>query len=279
MFEQELSHPYTRYGFAVAAWIAKKKPEELFGDEEMLGKTLMEQIENELEHFRFETANDPKIDLELVFQPIHFLTLKADSKLVQSAGLASQGKFLAPHLITTDGDASGTFANAIEMLTLLQKGISLHSSYELKRSFAPTNSKLNNGKASLSNAKVSLFEAACTLITTLTRHKPAAWIRGSNNSAIIPDLELSELRKFLNIFAEISKSETNELMKAKLSKPDVKVETSPKTSSNARRYLAEITPMRLQCRRYLARLVSLLPLVSGHRKQQIVHLLHSPWNR
>ncbi|MFY7997076.1 MAG: hypothetical protein ACOVSW_00590 [Candidatus Kapaibacteriota bacterium] len=224
MLEQQLSHPYTRYGFAVAAWIAEKNPEELFSDEELLRKTLIEQIENELEHFRYQTANDPRVDAVLVFEPIHFSTLKADAKLVQSAGLASQGRFLAPHLVTTDGDASGTFANAVEMLNLLQKGTSLHSSYELKRSFAPTNSKLNNGKASLSNAKVSLFEAACTLITTLTRHKPAAWIGGSN-TAIIPDLELDELRKFLNIFAEISKSETNELMNAKLSKPDAKVET------------------------------------------------------
>lgn len=229
MFEQELSHPYTRYGFAVAAWVAKKEAEELFSNEELLRKTLTSQIESELEHFRFETTNDPKMDNLLVYTPILFTALKSNKDLVSSKGLTSIGKFLAPHVITdtktkaTIQSILATFTESTDIIALLQKKSPLNYKYELKRSFSPTNSKLNNGKASLSNAKVSLFEAACTLITTLTRHKPATWIGGSN-TAIIPDLELSELRKFLNVFAEISTSDTNELMKAKLSKPDAKVE-------------------------------------------------------
>ena len=68
----------------------------------------------------------------------------------------------------------------------------------MSRSFAPTTAKINNGKSSQSPPKGTLFECACSVITTLSPVKPSAWLEG-RNTAIIPDLPLDELKDFLDI--------------------------------------------------------------------------------
>ncbi len=195
-----LIHPYSRYGLAVTLLEARTSLDEL--TEENVVEFLAQTIEQGLENFRFKTDDNPQTMEVLRFYPIRSSDLRQNSKLVQSAGLAAQGKYIAPTILTTDGDAKGTFDNATKILELLENESPLESKYTLSRSFAPTTAKINNGRGSQSPPDGTLFEAACSLITTLTKTKPAAWVDG-RNTIIVPDLPVQDLKKFVQLFSEM----------------------------------------------------------------------------
>jgi hypothetical protein len=211
---ENLIHPYPRYGLATALLESRISFGDLSGENaaEILART----IENGLENFRLTTNDNPQTTDVLRFQPIKAEELKRNDKLVQAAGLSNQGKYLAPSIVTTDGDAKGTFDNSIQIIELLRKQTPLEKTFDLSRSYAPTTAKINNGKNSQSPPKGTLFEAACSVITTLTRTKPAAWIE-QRNTIIIPDLPLDELKDFIELFNRMMTSELDgNLFEAKL---------------------------------------------------------------
>lgn len=193
-----LAHPYARYGLALA--LLRTRPDEEFehAQEQDLPEMLAREIEDGLNHFRMETSDNPEIASELRFQWISLDRLRQNKSLIQGQ-LSALGKYLAPTLLTTDGDAKGTFDNAEKILKALRDGQSFASNCELKRSFAPTTAKINNGRGSQAPQKTSLLEAACTLVTTVTEYKPASWV-AKLNTVIIPDLPLDELRDFIELF-------------------------------------------------------------------------------
>ena len=186
---QNLVHPYSRYGLAVALFEEQIPLEEL--TRENVSEVLAKAIEAGMENFRLMTDDNTETAEILRFRKIKKDDLLKDSKLVQSAGLANQGKYLSPSVVTTDGDAKGTFENAKSIVESLRKSVSLLKTQDLSRSFAPTTSKINNGKSSQSPPKGTLFECACSIITTLTPIKPAAWLE-MRNTVVIPDLLLIE---------------------------------------------------------------------------------------
>lgn len=225
-----LAHPYSRYGLAAALLQQQLQPDEL--DASDVPIVLAEAIESGLNHFRLVTADDPTVSDVLRFTPVPSVELRRDVKLVQSAGLAAQGKYLAPNVVTTDGDAKGSFDNALAIIEGLRGGKDLQSDFVLSRSFAPTTAKINNGKGSQSPPKGSLLEAACSAITTLTQIKPAAWIDG-RNTAIIPDLPLGELRDFIELFESMMLSKMDgDLYETKLKKSTSEL---PSTSKPGRK--------------------------------------------
>ena len=186
---QNLIHPYSRYGLGVALFEAQTALEDL--NEENVREILAQAIEAGLENFRLMTDDNPQTAEVLRFRQVKKADLFKDSKLVQSAGLANQGKYLAPNVVTTDGDAKGTFDNAKSIVESLRGTASLLKMQDLSRSFAPTTAKINNGKSSQCPPKATLFECACSAIATLTATKPAAWIDG-RNTIIIPDLPMTD---------------------------------------------------------------------------------------
>ena len=192
-----LLHPYSRYGLAVALLQARITPEEL--NETNVREYLVEAIETGLGNFRLTTDDSPQSAETLRFRAIPFSELQQDKRLVQSQGLASQGKYLAPSVVTIDGDAKGTFDNATKIIEKLRANEALYSNFTFSRSFAPTTAKINNGKSSQSPPKGFLLEAACSVITTLTHRKPAAWVE-MRNTVIVPDLPLIEMRDFITLF-------------------------------------------------------------------------------
>jgi hypothetical protein len=215
-FKYDLAHPYSRYGLATALLQKQIQPDELNDDEihEMLAQTL----ETGLNHFRLMTIDDPTISETLRFVAMPLVQLQRDAKLVQSAGLAAQGKYLAPSIVTTDGDAKGSYENIVAIIEGLRSEKDLQSDFVFSRSFAPTTAKINNGKSSQSPPKGSLFEAACCAIATSTPNKPAAWIEG-RNTVIVPDLPLEELRDFIELFENMMWSNLDgNLYEAKLKK-------------------------------------------------------------
>jgi hypothetical protein len=205
-----LAHPYSRYGLAVALVRLDKWMN--FEDIETVTKKdlieiLIQEIESGLSNFRFETFDNPETAEELRFVPIKFEKLQQNKSLVQGK-LSEIGKYLAPTIVTTDGDAKSTFENAENIISDLRDGEKLSSIYTLSRSFAPTTSKINNGRGSQSPPKTTLFECACSIIATLTEIKPASWI-ATRNTVIIPDLPLDELKEFVELFGKMIVDEAN----------------------------------------------------------------------
>ncbi|MFL6215834.1 MAG: hypothetical protein ACJ74J_18265 [Blastocatellia bacterium] len=201
-----LPHPYARYGLAVALMGAKRDWEFENATEKDLPEILAREIEAGLNRFRLETQDDPTTADTLRFGWITLEALRKNKSLVQGE-LSKLGKYLAPTVLTTDGDAGGTYDNAEKLIKALRERIELdNDGFKLTRSFAPTTSKINNGNKSQSEPKTTLFEAACSVIATTTGIKPAAYARKQTdlqkffNTMIIPDLPLSELIDFAELF-------------------------------------------------------------------------------
>ena len=230
------AHPYPRYGLATAYLLERVKPGDVAKAD--LPELLACAIEHGIEHFRMETQDVPGVSTSLRYRPITMAALQNDPKLVQG-GLSAEGKYLYPSVITTDGDARGTFDNAVEIAGRLRRQARLESSVELKRSFAPTVSKINNGNVSQCTPRGTLFDAACALIATLTPIKPAAWVEG-RNTAIFPDLPLTELREFVAVFRTMQLTETGDLMEARLPKKDLAARPVLRTTKGAPRKAAKI---------------------------------------
>lgn len=203
----ELLHPYLRYGLAVAAHRAQVADAVT---ETELRAALASAIEASLESFRMRTWDNSLHDKVLRFEPVRLDELVDKPQLVQSAGLAAQGIYLFPTLVTTDGGAKDTFRNAQEIIQQLRGSVSLTAPTTLSRSFAPTTAKINNGVASQSPPAGTLLEAACAVVATVTPLKPAAW--PGQNTVILPDLPLAQLRQFVAVFQAMLGQETDNLM-------------------------------------------------------------------
>ena len=212
-FVLPLAHPYARYGLAVALVQSQLHLHEL--NEANLREALTYSIESGLDNFRMRTGDNPSSTRLLRFAAVSFDDLQADTSLVQSSGLAAKGIYIFPTVVTTDGNAKDTWKNATEVVKKLRDGNAFDDREKFSRSFAPTTAKINNGTASQTEPKGSLIEVACALITTLTPLKPAAW--PGQNTVIIPDLPIEELRDFVALFEKMSNTKLDaDLMHAQL---------------------------------------------------------------
>lgn len=207
-----LAHPYSRYGLAIGLY----RLDRLIQNEDIENPTekdlievLIQEIESGLSNFRFETFDNPETGEELRFVSIKLEKLRQDKSLIQGK-LSEIGKYLAPTILTTDGDAGSTFNKAEELISVLKEGEVLgKAGVKLVRSFAPTTAKINHrGNLSQSEPKSTLLEAVCAIITTVTEIKPASWI-ATRNTVIIPDLPLDELKEFIKLFHAMLTSEAN----------------------------------------------------------------------
>lgn len=238
----EASHPYVRYGFAVAL-VRDKKVERVLSEskenllsESEIAEMLAISIEAGLERFRMRTNDDPAVTRTLRFEPIKAEDLKSQPDLV-SGNLAPRGIYLYPSIISIDkGAAKLTYNESIKSLGQLKAGNSLLAEENFKRSFAPMTAEMNNGKPSLSTPCGTLLEAACSVITTLTPEKPAMQI-ANINTAIIPDLSLKEMCDFVALFDAMTRR-TEDLMVAQLGK--IKDETQPKKPVQNRKVKASV---------------------------------------
>lgn len=223
---ESITHPYPKYGLGVALYRDQSIIAQM--NEKQLSGFLAQSVESGLGHFRMRTEDKPSLAEVLHYEAIRLDLLRDNTKLVQSSGLAAQGVYLYPGIVTTDGGAKGTYDNAETILKDLRAGKSLDSAFVFSRSFAPTTAKINNGKKSLSEPRGTLLEAACSVITTVTPIKPAAWV-GRLNTIIIPDLPLKELFDFIELFGRMMAANLDgDLMQAKLPKQqEAKVNKAP----------------------------------------------------
>lgn len=203
-----LPHPYPRYGLAVALYEGQRKTDELeVLSESELVALLKQSIETGLSHFRLHTEDDPTVAELLRFDWIRVEALEANPALIQSSGLANHGKYIAPSIITDDGNAKDTWKHSNKLLQELnQESMDLGKDYKLSRTIVPVTGESNNGKRTPAQQKATLFEAACAAITTLTPYKPAAWVNQCNTT-IIPDLPLDQMSDFVELLDNLMRSE------------------------------------------------------------------------
>ncbi len=196
-------HPYPRYGLAVTLVEAEVGPDwqDLLNNPEQLIRLAGPVVEKGLHYFRVHTTDDLDEATELQYRHL------SNEELKSGGQKASGGYYISPHVVIDDRSARYLIKEARSFLQELEENeIDPHSSAELKRSFAPFTTKLNEGTATLSKPKSNKLEAVFSLVASLTPEKPAAQV-DFTNQVMIPDLDLGSLIGFVRLFRDMQGSE------------------------------------------------------------------------
>lgn len=231
-------HFYSRYGLALTML-----NNNLETPDKVTSEMLVRELENGQEHFRLKPLLHEIKDGKVKFQYVGKSFLENNPKNIGSQGkfteklkedLVEISYFLAPTVITSNKGAKNAWqgvSEIIESLKKTKKNIALVDA-EAKMSVMPISGKINNGRQSQSNPRSSLFEVACAGITTFTDEKPAMLVGNAEPVCILPDLELRDLQRFIWIFKQMLKSQTNNLMLGKVKETKKDKENSKQISFN-----------------------------------------------
>jgi len=203
------SHPLSNYGLAIVCYKNK-----LTNMDEVTHQVLIEALRDSLRHFRLNCLLDASLSENLMFEYIGLEDLQKNQTLVQSAGLANKGKYLATNIIADEKSVKHTYNGLVKLIAKLEEKVSLHKAEALTMSIAPVSGKINNGKTSQSSPSASLLEVACSAIASTTPFKPCFSLDGSN-LAVIPDLPINKLISFVEIFDKLLNREWGNLLKGK----------------------------------------------------------------
>jgi len=195
-------HPYPRYGLAVTLVEQGKTNDwrSLLDDPKAVVQMAGPVIEASLSRFRVHTHDDLDEDRTLNYRYL------SNDELETSGQKAEDGYYIAPHVVIEDRPVRYLIKEARRFLQNLDDGIDPSSSTKLKRSFAPFSAKLNQGTQSLSPPKSTRLEATFSLVAALTPRKPAAQV-DFTNQAMIPDLDLEGMIRFVQLFREMQDTE------------------------------------------------------------------------
>lgn len=216
-------HFYSRYGLALTMLNNNLET----SADKVTSEMLVRELENGQEHFRLKPLPHEIKDGKVKFQYLGKSFLESNPKNIVSQGKfteeSKEGKveisyYLSPTIITSNKGAKNAWQGVSEIIRSLEntkKNIALVDA-EAKMSVMPISGKINNGRQSQSNPRSSLFEIACAGITTFTDEKPAMLVGNAEPVCILPDLELKDLQRFIWIFKQMLKSETENLMLGKV---------------------------------------------------------------
>lgn len=198
-------HPYPRYGLAVTLVQQGVGIEwrEALEDSQRLIRMAGPAVEEGLNHFRLHTSNDLDEATELQYRRL------SRNELETSGQTASGGYYIAPHVVIDDRSARYLIKEARKFLEELDGEVDPDASTELKRSFAPFTTKLNEGTSTLSNPKTNRLETVFSLVASLTPLKPAAQVEFTNQ-VMIPDLDLEGMIRFIQLFRGMKNSEVED---------------------------------------------------------------------
>lgn len=191
MISSDQLHPLPRFGFEVLRFNSGLTD---FESEQSLIDIAASYIEEALTKFMISPKEMPNEENESV--TYSYFT---DAKPGKANGQVSvNGFFSAPHIVTGNNaadivkEAKARIAEANKEKT--------PASVELKKSFAPTVSKINAGTISMSNPRVGFVEALLTMVASLSALKPAAYDYDlGSNVAIVPDLPSKAYQSYLRI--------------------------------------------------------------------------------
>lgn len=208
------SHPFSRYGLALV--LVK---ENLTNIEEVTPAILSKYLESGLSHFRMETDNNPETDIFLDF---HFIDMQIIlAKKIK--GNPSKGIFLCPNIISNDLKAANAWSAIIGLIDKLKANPNVLEKREsITMGINPIAGELNNGKKTKTNSSGCFLEVACSAVTNTTDIKPYLAYRKEGGkyvpTAIIPDLELGEMKTFIQFYDLMVNStiNLNQLLKKKV---------------------------------------------------------------
>lgn len=119
--------------------------------------------------------------------------------------------FLAPNTIASEMKASNLY-NAV-CKTCSEDNIDLLKPYKISQSEVPTSGEFNafsdNGNISRGKPSATVFDQCLALITSTTALKPCLQYKSGagklsiDNTCLIPDLDISDLRDFIRLFKRI----------------------------------------------------------------------------
>jgi len=208
------NHPYSRYALALIM-----QEEDITAAEDISHKLLIRFIKDGLNHFRLRPRRDNGDDDKVRFEYVKESYLTRHPKYIGAH--CNEGFFLAPNILSSDRQAGKGWNGLLKISKALEAKIELHKQAEAKMAIMPMAGKFNNGRMNQTYPKLSFFEACLCAITTSTPYKPALHNRekstrgkGKNyvSAAIIPDLSLEDLKRFIEVFREMQRTQTSDLM-------------------------------------------------------------------
>ena len=189
--------------------------------EEVNHEHLRNKLKRGLGHFRIQS----KVYEGLEEVRFNYMTYSQNGQFPK--GSPNHGIFLSPNTISSDMQAKNLWNKKNGVVSLIERlnGQNNQSKKDLTMSVFPMSAKFNNGTKTQSTPKASLSEVACTAITTTTPYKPCLAYRifkggktERSNTAIIPDLPLDEMMRFIALFKSMLQSDVcKDLMIGKVS--------------------------------------------------------------
>lgn len=201
-------HPYSKFGLAYLMYA-----EQINSDKEITKEMLIKNLEIGLSHFRMKTNNNPEFDDLLNYEYIGLQEMIL-SDINKMKKLSEKGIYLCPNVLTTDYNNQTTWNSHITLLDEIRK-TKIEDLYtkrkDLTTGLVPISGKFNNGGKGQSYPKATLFEIICCAIASTTPNKPYLAFKDIDSkgkinyipTTIIPDLELDQMKDFIELFNKI----------------------------------------------------------------------------
>jgi CRISPR-associated protein Cas8c/Csp2 len=215
-------HPYIRYAQALIVTEYNLK-----SCDEITSQHIINEINKGLDSFRM--------------QPIQMIEGKDKVKfdfIKIKEGDSKKGIFLAPNVISSFKESRYIWEKSHKLIDKLTR-LSLEEKEEVKMSIVPISGEYLsfslNKKIGRGSPKITLIELGLSAITTLTPLKPCLQYQIEKkdrpeifNVCIIPDLEIEELKSFIQLFKRMRQTSTDkDLMYGKV------IETNLEKGENA----------------------------------------------
>lgn len=198
-----ITHPYIKYGLAITMMNQNLKESSLVTKE-----NLKEEIERGINSFRVKPQSDFQNKVVVKYN------FSNDEK-----GAPALGIYLSPFILSDDRGAIKVFKALKDLITKLSNN--KDTKIDITRSLTPLSGEFGSFGKSIGRGKpqTDIYTASYCAIATSTPFKPAMAYKTFNkgkfereNVAVIPDLEISELIDFINLFNILKGSATEKLM-------------------------------------------------------------------
>ena len=188
------THVYLKYAIALLM-----EEHGLQTEQDITFKEIKEELEKGLNAFSVKPTGDYHGQAKVQYD---FTKEKNDAK---------KYIFLAPNTIASEIKASNLY-NAVYK-TCSEENVDLLKAYKISQSEVPTSGEFNNfsdsGNIGRGKPSATVFEQCLALITSTTALKPCLQYKSGagkismDNTCLLPDLDITDLQKFIKLFKRI----------------------------------------------------------------------------
>lgn len=188
------THVYLKYAIALLM-----EEHSLQTEQDITFKEIKEELEKGLNAFSVKPTGDYHGQAKVQYD---FTKEKNDAK---------KYIFLAPNTIASEMKASNLY-NAVYK-TCSEENVDLLKAYKISQSEVPTSGEFNNfsdsGNIGRGKPSATVFDQCLALITSTTALKPCLQYKSGagkismDNTCLLPDLDITDLQKFIKLFKRI----------------------------------------------------------------------------